>query len=154
MNNQFSISKALLAGINGTIVMTLFMFMGNLMGIQMNVPKMLASMFGGNLIIGWGMHFMIGIILAISYGFVLYDRISISKPWLRGAVFGIIPWLMAQVVVMPMMSMMNGMEFTGGLFSGSALMAIASLMAHLVFGVVVGFLYSPAKSAVPNVSHV
>lgn len=154
MNNQFSISKALLAGINGTIVTTLFMFISNFMGIQMNVPQMLASIFGGNLIIGWGIHFMIGIILAISYGFVLYDRISISKPWLRGAVFGIIPWLMAQVVVMPMMSMLNGMEFTGGLFSGSALVAAASLMAHLVFGVVVGFLYSPAKSAVPNVSHV
>lgn len=154
MNDQFSISKALLAGINGTIVMTLFMFMGNFMGIQMNVPQMLASMFGGNLIIGWGMHFMIGIILAISYGFVFYDRINITKQWLRGAVFGIIPWLMAQVVVMPMMSMMNDMGFAGGLFSGSVLMATASLMAHLVFGVVLGFLYSPAKSAVPNFSHV
>lgn len=52
MNDKFSISKALLAGINGTIVMTLFMFMGNFMGIQMNVPQMLASMFGGNLFIG------------------------------------------------------------------------------------------------------
>ena len=153
MKNQFSISKAVLAGINGTIVMTLFMFMGNFMGIQMNVPKMLASMFGGNLIIGWGMHFMIGTILAISYGFIMYNKIQIAKPWLRGAIFGIIPWLMAQLVVMPMMSMMNGMGFSAGLFSGSAMMATASLMAHLVFGAVVGLIYSPAKITVPNIIH-
>ena len=154
MKNQFSISKAVIAGINGTIAMTLFMFMGNLMGIQMNVPKMLASMFGGNLIIGWAMHFMIGIVLTIGYGLIFYDRIKINKSWLRGAVYAVIPWLMAQLLVMPMMSAMNGMGFSTGLFSGSALMATASLMAHLVFGIVIGLVYSPVKSAIPNLSQV
>lgn len=152
MKNQFSISKAVIAGVNGTIAMTLFMFMGNLMGIQMNVPKMLASFFGGNLIIGWGMHFMIGTILAVSYGLFFYDKIKISKPWLRGAVYGVIPWLLAQLLVMPMMTSMNGMGFSAGLFSGSAIMAAASLMAHLLFGAVVGLIYSPARSVVPNIS--
>ena len=153
MKNQFSITKAIIAGINGTIVMTLFMFMGNIMGIEMNVPKMLASMLGGNIIIGWVMHFMIGTTLAVSYGFLLYDRININKSWLRGAVFGIIPWLMAQLIVIPMMTQMNGMGFSAGLFSGSMLMATASLMAHLVFGTVVGFLYSPTKKEVLNINH-
>lgn len=152
MKNQFSISKAVLAGVNGTIAMTLFMFMGNLMGIQMNVPRMLASFFGGNLVIGWAMHFTIGTILAVGYGLIFYDIIKIDKPWLRGAVYGIIPWLMAQVLVMPMMTIMNGMGFSTGLFSGSALMATASLMAHLLFGAVVGLIYSPARSVVPDIS--
>jgi len=69
-------------------------------------------MLGGNIIIGWTMHFMIGTTLAASYGFLLHDRININKSWLRGAVFGIIPWLMAQLIVMPMMSQMNGMGFS------------------------------------------
>lgn len=153
MKNQFSISKAIIAGINGTIVMTLFMFMGNFMGINMNVPKMLASMLGGIIILGWVMHFMIGVTLAIGYGLLLNNRINISKSWLRGAVFGIIPWLMAQLLVMPMMSIINGMEFSSGLFSGSFVMAAASLMAHLVFGAVVGFLYNPEKKEVLNINH-
>ncbi len=133
--------------------MTLFMFMGNLMGIQMNVPKMLASMFGGNLVIGWIMHFMIGIILAIGYGLLFYDKIKVSKYWLRGVIYGIVPWLMAQLLVMPMMTSMNGMGFSAGLFSGSAIMATASLMAHFIFGAIVGLIYSPAKSVVPTISH-
>jgi len=51
---------------------------------------------------------------------------------------------MAQLLVMPMMSMMNGMAFTSGLFSGSFVMSFASLMAHFVFGAVVGLSYTPS----------
>jgi Family of unknown function (DUF6789) len=139
MNKQASLIKALAAGISGTVVMTLFMMMGNLMGLEMNVPKMLASMFGGNLIIGWVMHFMIGSILGIGYEFFFINKIKINNPAFRGSVYGILPWLMAQIMVMPMMMMMNGMSYFDGFFSGSIMMASASLMAHLVFGFVVGF---------------
>lgn len=146
MNKQASLPRAILAGIVGTIAMTIFMKMGNLMGLEMNVPKMLASMFGGNLIIGWAMHFMIGIILASGYEFFFVTKIKIENQLIRGAVYGIIPWMMAQIVVMPMMMIMNGMSYFDGFFSGSIIMALASLMAHLVFGLVVGFT-SKANSA-------
>ena len=149
MNNQFNLSKAITAGVLGTIAMTLFMYMGNFMGIQMNVPKMLGSIFGGSIIIGWVMHFMIGSSLAVGYGLILYDQIRIDKLWLRGAIFGLVPWLMAQLLVMPMMSMMNGMAFTSGLFSGSFVMSFASLMAHFVFGAVVGLSYTPSVNLNP-----
>lgn len=138
MNKQASLSKAIIAGTIGTIAMTLFMKMGNLMGLQMNVPQMLASMFGGNLIIGWIMHFMIGTVQGIGYEFFFVARIPISNTAMRGAVYGILPWLMAQVVVMPMMMLMNGMSYFDGFFSGSIMLASASLMAHLVFGLVLG----------------
>ena len=138
MNKQASFSKAILAGIVGTVAMTIFMKMGNLTGLDMNVPKMLASMFGGNLMIGWAMHFMIGIILASGYEFFFITKINIENRLIRGAVYGIIPWMMAQIIVMPMMMMMNGMSYFDGFFSGSIIMASASLMAHLVFGLVVG----------------
>ena len=150
MNNQFNLPKAIIAGVLGTIAMTLFMYMGNFMGLQMNVPKMLGSMFGGSILIGWIMHFMIGSTLAVGYGLILYNQIRIDKLWLRGAIFGLVPWLMAQLLVMPMMSMMNGMTFTSGLFSGSFVMSFASLMAHFVFGAVVGLSYTPSVNLNPS----
>ncbi len=145
MNKNAHLSRAILAGIIGTIGMTLFMMMGNMMGIKMNVPKMLASMFGGNLIIGWAMHFMVGAVLAIGYEYFFIKKININNPLIRGAVYAILPWFMAQVMVMPMMSVMNGMSYFNGFFSGSLLMASASLMAHFVFGLVVGYINRPSE---------
>ncbi|MBU1099224.1 MAG: DUF1440 domain-containing protein [Bacteroidetes bacterium] len=150
MKTSFSFSKAAVAGIAGTVVMTMFTFMAPMMGIEMDIPKMLGSMFGGSLAIGWVMHFMIGIVLAEAYGFMFYEKIKISNPALRGAVFGIAPWLMAQLIVMPMtMMVMNGMSFSSGLFSGSAMMAMGSLVGHLIYGAVVGLVYKPLVNAVP-----
>ncbi len=143
MKQQFSVSKAIIAGLAGTVIMTLFTYMGLLMNINMNIPAMLSTMLGGNLIIGWIMHFMIGIILALNYGIIFYNNIKINSVWLKGAIFGIIPWLMAQVIVMPMMSIMNGMSYGAGFFSGSFKMATASLVGHLIFGAVVGIIYKP-----------
>lgn len=143
MNKNTQLQKAVLSGIVGTIGMTLFMMMGNLMGIQMNVPKMLASMFGGNLIIGWGMHFMTGTILALIYVFFFIKIIKITNSLFRGAVYGIFPWFIAQVMVMPMMSIINGMSYFDGFFSGSLLMASASLIAHLFYGLILGFINKP-----------
>lgn len=107
MNKNAQVSKAILAGKVGTIGMTAFMMMGNLMGIQMNVPKMLASLFGGNLLIGWVMHFMVGTLLAIGYEYFFIKNIKFINPIIRGAVYGILPWFAAQVMVMPMMSIMK-----------------------------------------------
>lgn len=143
MNTQFSITKAVAAGITATIVMTLFTFLGGMMGIKMDIPAMLGSMVGGSLIIGWIMHFMIGIVLAVSYGVSFYSKVNINPLWLRGALFGLLPWIMAQIVVMSMMNVMNGMPFAAGLFSGSLMLAMASLVGHLVYGAVVGGIYRP-----------
>lgn len=145
MKSTFSFKSAVIAGIAGTVVMTMFTYMAPLMGFSMNIPKMLGSMFGDSLIIGWVMHFMIGIILAVAYGFILYNKISISNPFVKGAVFAILPWLMAQLIVMPMMSSIQGIGFAAGLFSGSLLLAMASLMGHLLYGAVVGKLYKPVS---------
>jgi hypothetical protein len=153
MNKNAQLSKAIVAGIIGTIAMTLFMLIGNMMGLQMNVPKMLASMFGGNLIIGWAMHFMIGTTLAIGYEYYFTTKIKIENTLLRGAVYGTIPWLMAQLVVMPMMSKMNGMGFVDGLFSGSMFLAGVSLMAHFVFGAVVGTVTKTKEALVASTSN-
>lgn len=45
---------------------------------------------------------------------------------------------MAQIMVMPMMGML--------LFSGSAVMAMGSLIGHLIYGAVVGGVYGPVPT--------
>ncbi|MBI2388599.1 MAG: hypothetical protein HYV09_03185 [Deltaproteobacteria bacterium] len=61
--------------------------------------------------------------------------------------YGVAPWLLAQLVVMPMMG--------AGLFSGSALVAGGSLMGHLIYGAVVGVAYGrdEARDAVGRHAH-
>ena len=54
---------------------------------------------------------------------------------------------MAQVVVMPIMSIMNSGSYGAGFFSGSVMLAGASLMGHLLYGVVLGLVYKPGVAA-------
>ena len=97
----------------------------------MNPAAMLAGAMGGSAALGWLGHLMIGTVLALIYAAVAHWLPG--APWLRGALYGLAPWLLAQLVVIPMMGM--------PLFSGSAVMAIGSLIGHLVYGAVVGATY-------------
>lgn len=126
-------SRAALAGLVATGTMTAVgLWMAPLMGIPaMNPAAMLAGAMGGSVDLGWIGHLMIGIILALSYA-VVAPRLP-GAPAVRGAIYGLAPWLMAQLVVIPMMGM--------PLFSGSAALAIGSLIGHLVYGAVVGAIY-------------
>ena len=89
---------------------------------------------------GWIGHFMIGVIFAEVYAVVAG---SLPGPAVvRGALFALAPWLLAQVVVMPMMGM--------GLFSGAMNLALGSLIGHIIYGGVVGAVYGePSSGAAP-----
>lgn len=136
------IGSAITAGISGTIVMTAVgLWVAPLMGIPaMNPARMLAGAMGGSLALGWIGHFMIGTVLALIYAAVA--PALPGKPVVRGALYGIAPFLLAQLAVMPMMGM--------PVFSGSAVMAMGSLVGHLVYGGVVGGVYGevPARAGV------
>lgn len=127
--------RAGLGGLVGTLVMTMLMYwVGPLMGLmKMDIAQSLGSMLG----IGWtgGMvlHFVNGsLIFPALYAFLLYRHLP-GAPVVRGAIWGGILWLMAQLIVMPMMG--------GGVFSanmGGAVTAAGSLLGHLVYGVLLG----------------
>lgn len=141
MKSKLSINSAIVAGLTATTAMTLFTFMAPLMGLEMDIPAMLASTMGAPVFVGWIAHFMIGIVLALSFASVYSPNFGSENKLKSGVIFSIIPWLMAQIIIMPMMSVMNGEEFISGLFSGSVILAFASLMGHVVFGAVLGALY-------------
>jgi uncharacterized membrane protein YagU involved in acid resistance len=135
--------KAAIAGIVGTAVMTIVgIYLAPMMGIpRMNPAEMLAGQMGGSIVMGWAGHIMIGIVLAVAYAVIA--KSLPGAPWLRGALFGVAPWLLAQLAVMPMMGM--------PLFSGSMAMAGGSLIGHLMYGATVGVVYGTPASALRSV---
>jgi len=144
---SIKIGRAVAGGIAGTAVMTAVgLWAAPMMGIPpMNPADMLAGVMGGNLALGWAAHFMIGTILALIYA--LAARYLPGPPALRGALYGIAPFLVAQIMVMPMMGM--------PLFSGSVALAMGSLIGHLIYGAVVGAVYGevPAPAGVAYSNH-
>ncbi len=128
---QPNVTRVIAGGVLGTLVMTMVgLYVAPMMGMPpMNPAEMLAGAMGGMAILGWVAHLMIGTVLALIYAYVALPYLP-GPAVARGALFSLAPWLMAQVVVMPMMGM--------GLFSGSMTMAGGSLIGHLVYGAVLG----------------
>ncbi|MBS3944999.1 MAG: hypothetical protein KGZ42_05835 [Melioribacter sp.] len=143
MKRQFSLRSALSAGFIATAAMTTFTFMAPLMGFKMDIPQMLANTMGTSIIVGWIAHFMIGEILAINFAAIFLKKTNKVSDLKSGALFGLIPWLVAQIMVMPMMSIMSGGSYAAGLFSGSLMIAMASFVGHLIYGAILGGLYKP-----------
>jgi hypothetical protein len=131
--------RAVAGGLVATAAMTLLMLTAPMMRLPpMNVGAMLGSMMGGSLFLGWMAHFAIGTVLAIVYAALVATRLP-GRGFVRGALFGLAPWLVAQLVVMPMMG--------AGPFGGSFGAGFGSLMGHLVYGAVLGGVYGTEPGA-------
>lgn len=130
--------RVVLAGLAGTAVMTALMLMAPLMGLpKMPIGQMLGSFLHIGSAAGWAMHFIIGVLLAAIYAVAFAAHLP-GPPAARGALYGFAVFLLAQLVVTPMMG--------GGVFSGGNLPMIAgSLMGHLVYGAIVGAIYGAAS---------
>ncbi len=125
-----TMTRILLGGLAGTAAMSLLVFIAPLMGIPMGGPwNMLAMFLKAPIAVGWFLHFLIGVILAGVYGY-FFIRFLPGNSVVRGALYGIFPWLLAMLVVVPMMG--------GPVFMGAALKAMGSLLGHLVYGAVLG----------------
>lgn len=132
MNNK--ISRSILAGIIGTVIMSLVMFVAPMMGMpKMSAPEMLAGMMGMPLIVGWVSHFMIGIIFAFVYTYFFAPKIKIGNVLLKGTFFGFIIFIFAQIVmvIIGAMSPMPAME------GSMLLIMLGSAMGHIVYGIAV-----------------
>jgi uncharacterized membrane protein YagU involved in acid resistance len=129
-----NVGRSIAAGAAGTAVMTMLMLAAPMMGMpEMPIGQMLGSFLKIGTALGWAMHAVIGLVLAAVYAAVFAGRLP-GPPAGRGAAYGFLVFLMAQVVVMPMMG--------AGIFSGgNAAMIMGSLMGHLVYGAVVGGVY-------------
>lgn len=127
-------TRSIAGGFAGTAAMTLMMyFVAPMMGLNMDIAAMLAPMVGGSWMAGMIAHFVNGtIIFPLAYAFVLYGLLP-GSPVVKGVVFGIVLWLLAQTVVMPMMG--------AGFFSanmGGMMAVMGSLGGHVLYGAILG----------------
>lgn len=136
---QPNVIRIIVAGVAATAVMTVLMMMGPVMGMpEMNIGKMLGGFMGIGDSLGWVAHFMIGTVLGFIYVYVFLGKLP-GAPWLKGAIYGLIPWLISQVMVNPMMG--------AGVFASNMpdpmMMVMGSFMGHVVYGAVLGAVYGP-----------
>lgn len=81
---------------------------------------------------GWLIHFLVGIGWAIVYSGVVGPRLR-GSPLLRGLTFGILVFVVGQALFLPLVG--------AGFFSrGNPAMLTGSLLGHLVFGGVLGWI--------------
>lgn len=128
------IQKSILAEVIGTAIMTLIMMVSPMMGMpKMSPPEMLSEMIGIPVFVGWIMHFMIGIIFAFAYTYLCIFKHKNSNVWLKGAVFGVVAFIFAQIMMVILEMMMPMLAKEGSM----VLTMIGSLIGHIIFGMAV-----------------
>ncbi len=128
------VNEILKGGIIATIAMTAVMLMAPVMGMpKMPIGNMLAGFMHMPVALGWIAHFVIGIIIAAGYVQFFQSRLP-GNGIVKGLIYGLIPFIIAQMMVMPMMG--------AGLFSSATpapmMMVMGSLIGHFVYGAVLG----------------
>jgi hypothetical protein len=127
------ITKPVIAGVLGTAIMSLFMLLSTTMGVpKMSPPAMLSGMLGVPTAVGWIMHFAIGATFAVGYAlFVARLFKKISNVYLKGALFGLLAFVFAQVA----MGVLGAIFPMPAVEGSMAMMMVGSVLGHVVFGV-------------------
>lgn len=133
-----NVAKGMLAGLAGTVVLSLLMVMKTMMGVMpaLDIPKMIAGMMGSPdaSMMGWVVHFLIGV---VGYGIanaVLGHRLG-GSPTEGGIIVGVVGWLVMMVMLMPMAGV--------GLFAMAMgpMAPVMTLVLHIIFGAVMGWTF-------------
>ncbi len=145
-----NIFDAIVAGVIGTLVITMVMNMAPKMGMpKMDMVGMLGAMFSpeGNRTLGMGIHLMMGVVFAIIYALLWNIGIG-TAGLLWSAIFGVGHWLIAGMMMggMPMMhaGIKAGTVKAPGVFmlqNGGMMAFMGGLMGHIIFGLVVALIY-------------
>jgi len=140
---KISLQKTVLAGIAATAVMTIVMYLAPMMGLpEMNAAAMLSGMMGAPIIVGWVMHFMIGIIFALGYSFLFVSTVKIENSVVKGAVFGFAAFVVAQIAMLMMSLVMGPMPAPEG---GMMPMMVGSIIGHIMYGIPVALIAKPQQ---------
>lgn len=139
------IVQTIVAGLVATAVMSVVGLMAPVMGLpKMNPAEMLAGMMGMPAMVGYLMHYMIGIIFSASYVFLFNPKVHISSKLVKGLLLGLAVFVFAQVMMVIIGKMMPMPDM-----GDKMLMMAGSLLGHLVYGVGVALIvpkYALAQS--------
>jgi uncharacterized membrane protein YagU involved in acid resistance len=133
--------RAATAGLIGTATMTALLLVEPSIGLpKIAIGEMLSSSMSAlssqtsmGPAAGWVVDALVGIVFALIYAGVL-DRRLPGTPVVRGLLFGVLVFILAQLIFAPL---------TGsGLFSsGDVVLLLGGLLGHLVYGSTVGYVY-------------
>ncbi len=138
--------RAMLAGLIATIIMSIVQAMAPVMGLpRMDIAAMVASMFGGSLVVGWIVHLMMGTILwAAVYAYIVEPRLG-GAPWVRGLTSGFLLAVFVLIIGFPlvgaMFSSLTPRPGFLGMGMGGAMGTMGVIVGHLVYGLVLGAIY-------------
>ena len=138
--------RAAVAGLVATAGMTALLLVEPSVGLpKIAMGQVLASSLGfttahldAGPAVGWVLHFAIGGVLALIYAAAIEARLP-GPGVMRGVLYGLLVFLVAQVVFMPLVG--------GGLFSrGDPELITGSLLGHLLYGAILGWGYHGLRS--------
>ncbi len=146
-----NILSAVIAGIVASLVFSIVLAMAPRMGMpKMDIVDLLGSMFSGksNLVLGWMMHIMMGVVFALIYAFLWTSGVG-TATWLSGVIFGAAQWLVVGMAMgmIPMMhaGIKSGAVQAPGLWmtnNGGAMAFMGGLVGHIIFGAVIALVYA------------
>ncbi|MFH2039372.1 MAG: hypothetical protein ABIJ65_08055 [Chloroflexota bacterium] len=147
-----NVLSAIVAGLVATLVMSIVLALAPKMGFpKMDIVGMLSTMFSKKSVpvLGWMMHLMMGVFFALIYAFLWSKGIG-ATTWIYGFVFGAAHWLIVGVIflMVPMVhvGIRSGTVKEPGLYmtnnGGSWRAFIGGMMGHMIFGLVVTWLYA------------
>lgn len=130
------------AGIAGTVVLTVVMKLAPMMGMpEMNIVGMLSTMFGkANMMMGWVMHFVMGIVFAY-----IYTLVGTPADIGTAALYGTVHWLVVGLMMgvgVPMMhaGIKSGDVEAPGMYmmnKGGMMSFVGGLIGHILFAITV-----------------
>lgn len=130
--NADTIKKAVMAGVAGTVIMTVFAAFSHYVSLpKMDFPGMIASQTHMGMPMAWMVYFGFGIVLAYFYGSFFMKRLPMHST-MRGMIYALMLWGVAEAILMPALGMGFFPSFTG---------AFAGLVGMGLYGATVGFLY-------------
>lgn len=133
----------LIAGIAATVVLAIFMegVARLVIGGPLKPAALICQVFGWNASLLWLgeiLHYLLGVI-AFPIGYVVMRGIIGGLPGIvSGAIWGILLWVAAGLILAPLAGT--------ALFFGGGQVMIASLVAHLAYGLVLGAVFRPARA--------
>lgn len=138
---QPDIKRSIAGGLVGTVALTglIAVIAPPLAGHSIDIATMMSNMLGVSYMVGMVLHFMMGTLL-FPFIYVMIYRFLPGAPLMRGIIFGIMLWLGAAFVVMPMAGAGFLLANIGGMMA-----FLATLIAHVVYGAILGMIAGPAK---------
>jgi hypothetical protein len=128
------LTKSILGGIIGSIIMSIELFVASKMGMpKMSPPHMLVDMMTIPLFVAWGIHILIGIFFALTYSYIFAPKVKIKNIYLKGAVFGLAAFVIAQIAIALLETIFKPSQMENSIM----MLMIGSIIGHVIFGVAV-----------------